>query len=124
MVEPQERDRIAAAWVAMIHSPRPSPDYDRHFWAYMRLRDLVEDEPEVAWDVIQAVVKLDTHTDVLGNLGAGAVEDLLNYHGARFIDRIEQQVRVNQHFRKVLHAVWPSRIRPDIWARVEAARAF
>lgn len=45
----------------------------------------------------------------------------MTYSGELFIERIEQEARVNPDFRRMLQGVWKSGI-PEIWSRLEVAR--
>jgi hypothetical protein len=57
---------------------------------------------------------------VLGALAAGELEDLIEYHGPAFIERIEQEAARDPRFRCLLCGVWRSST-PQVWARVLAA---
>ncbi len=48
------------------------------------------------------------------------MEQLLGRYGAKFIDRVETQARVDPKFAKLLGGVWQSTMSPDIWSRVQA----
>jgi hypothetical protein len=58
---------------------------------------------------------------VLGVLAAGALEDLIQFHGPNFIGHIEAESRRNPAFRRLLGGVWRSST-PEVWARVQRAR--
>jgi hypothetical protein len=89
-------------------------------WASQTLYQLVRDNPERAWKVIELLLKLDSSEIVLANVAAGPVEDLLVHHGAKFIDRVEQATVSDPVFKKMLGAVWKNNIPADIWNRVKA----
>lgn len=59
----------------------------------------------------------------LCNVGAGPLEDLVHYHGAAFIDRIERAARNDTNFRVALSCVWAweSPVRPRIEAVLSAS---
>lgn len=84
-----------------------------YFWAIERLFELVDDEPEKAWSVIQEIRAATHDHQVLANLAAGHFEDLFNIHGAQFIDRIEVLAGEDVEFRHFLGGVWPDRDLPD-----------
>ena len=96
--------------------------HEAAFWAYMKLGDLVTEDPETAWSVILRVVERAGTDDQLGSLGAGPLEDLIRLHGVVFIDRIEERARHDERFRDTLRAVWRTETPEALWARVEAAR--
>ena len=90
------------------------------FWAWERLDELVETEPEEAWRVIEAIRHTNGTDLILGNLGAGPLEDLLAKHGDQFIDRVEDLARRDAQFRKLLGAVWQNTISEKAWSRIRA----
>jgi hypothetical protein len=118
-----ELDNIADAWIKLHHLPEESEERERNFWAFMRLRELIRDDPEAAWSVIGKMLERDTSDVVLSNVGAGPLEDLLVAHGARFIDRIEKRAESDTTFKKVLGTVWKNAISEDVWQRVRAVAA-
>jgi hypothetical protein len=79
-------------------------------------------DPEDAWQIILAVLSLRPKDNVVGMLAAGPLEDLIDDNGAEFIERIEEEARKSPAFRHLLGGVWRSST-PEIWARVEKARA-
>jgi Family of unknown function (DUF6869) len=94
-----------------------------YFWAFERLSDLVRDDPEDAWKVIEMIRRLDGADRVLANLGAGPLENLLVAHGDEFIDRIECLAKSDEQFRKLLGIVWQNKMSDAIWMRVKAVAA-
>jgi hypothetical protein len=94
----QERNRLAESWLQV----------QRHFWAFISLDQLCENEPEEAWSVIQLLIDLSDTDDLLGDVGAGPLEDLISNHAPRFVDRIEESARNSPAFKKALSRVWLS----------------
>ncbi len=94
------------------------PDY---LAAYEFMQDLTGAVAEDCWEGILAVVKRRPSDRVLGMLAAGLVEDLLEESGEAFIERFEEQCRLDPVFRQMLHGVWQSGS-PGVWARLELAR--
>ena len=62
---------------------------DVNFWAYERLDELVKMAPEVAFEVVLAVLMRTDNEEVLENVAAGPLEDLVRLHGEVFFDRFE-----------------------------------
>ena len=54
-------------------------------------------------------------------LAAGPLEDLIHSHGPEFIEKIEEEARVNREFKLLLRGVWESSTE-EIWNRVLRAR--
>jgi hypothetical protein len=122
-VSESDRREIAATWIAMHHLPRQSPQTEVYFWAFERLSDLVRDDPEEAWGIMEMVRRLDGADVILSNLGAGPLEDLLVAHGDKFIDRVECLAKSDEQFAKLLGVVWKNRMSEEIWKRVKAVAA-
>jgi hypothetical protein len=66
-----ELDNIADAWIKLHHLPEESEERERNFWAFMRLSELIRDDPEAAWSVIGKMLERDTSDVILSNVGAG-----------------------------------------------------
>jgi hypothetical protein len=64
--------------------------------------------------------RTDPSDQMLANIAAGPVEEILARHGARFIDRFEAVAKAEPIFKKMLGAVWQSTIPSDVWDRVKA----
>jgi len=118
----EERVKLSKGWVALVKAPRPSDEYDSLFWAFDKMCELERDRPEECLIVVLSILreqKDDMH--VLANLAAGPLENLLAYHGALLIDKIELLSRENPDFCNLLGGVWKNRISDDVWARVKAS---
>jgi hypothetical protein len=109
---PPEYERVVEAWFA----------YERTFWAFERVNDLVSNDPDPAWRLIERLVAQAPDDDVLGAIAAGPLEDFISDHGIHFIDRIERWAARDERFRQCLAGVWQSQTPDEIWARIEAAR--
>jgi hypothetical protein len=118
-----EIQQIAQTWIEMHRLPEDSQERETKFWAFERLSDLVQENPEEAWKIIETMRHLDGTDSILANVAAGPLEDLLLYHGDKFIDRFEILARDDQQFRKLLGAVWQNNMSDALWARVKAIAA-
>jgi hypothetical protein len=107
---------LVAAWFAG-HGGAGIPDT-----LYGKWYDAVTEEPEVAWKAILEVLQQDLTEDARALLAAGPMEDLLCYHGAAFIDRVEEEARRNPRFNHLLGGVWRQEMPEEIWSRIEKAR--
>ena len=127
-MDADELSRTAEAYVkryaerVVVDKDNVFTEQDINWWAEEQFQKLAHDDPETLWLLIQRVLQLTEKPDVLGILAAGPLEDLINFHGAAFIERIERKAASDAAFRELLWGVWRSST-PDIWARVEAARA-
>ncbi len=86
------------------------------------MHDACADNPERAWLAIGETLKRDLTDDEKALLAAGPLENLLVWHGAAFIDRVEEEARRNSRFNDLLGGVWRQSMPSEIWSRVEAAR--
>jgi hypothetical protein len=97
--------------------------------AQLLVSDFPRNEPELTWDAILLIVKAYPEVDffdegateahaVCGLLAAGPVEDLLSFQGRDFIDRFENEARLDRRMAWVLGGVWRSAISDEIWDRV------
>jgi hypothetical protein len=93
---------------------------------------LPQEQPELTWETIRLVLHAypeadfyaETETEaqiVCGVLAAGPVEDLLSFHGSRFIEKFEDEARHDRRMAWLLGGVWQFHITDEIWRRVELA---
>ena len=111
---------LAEAWIKLQHTPQKSDARDELWWAWEQLDELCRTEPEKACDVVQQIIAQDQSDQILSNVGAGPIEDLLVHHGARIIDRVESCARSNPAFKRMLGIVWKNRVPDDVWNRIKA----
>ena len=83
------------------------------------LDELVDREPETAWQVIDLIWRRDQDDWILANLAAGPVENLLARHGPAFIERIYVAARREPVFRRLLGGVWRSGMPEPVWRRLQ-----
>jgi hypothetical protein len=114
-----EMNKTAEAWIALHRLPEDSSEREQRFWSHERLWELIQDDPETAWNIIQ-IIRREGSDKVLANLAAGPLEDLLVAHGDRFIDRIEALAGHDTQFRKLLGATWQNSIPGTLWSRIKA----
>ena len=92
------------------------------FWAFQVLDDLVARDPPAAWRLILQILELAGSDDeVLDNLAAGPLEDLLRRHGPKVISWVVSEADTNPAFRNLLTGVDPNAASELAWQRVERA---
>ena len=106
-------------WIALQHAADGSVEHERLFPVFEVVYDMIRERPEEAWAFILEVLRNDDSSVVAENLSAGPLEDLLVYHGATFIDRIEQEAHRNPRFAWLLGGVWQNAMPDLIWQRVQ-----
>jgi hypothetical protein len=114
-------EKLIADFISAHLEGREVKGEDPRFASIMELDRLAHDEPERAWLLLLQILERDNSTHVLEMLAAGPLEDLIQYHGPAFIERIESQAKANPVFRHALGGVWESST-PEIWKRVEKVR--
>ncbi|WP_052689292.1 DUF6869 domain-containing protein [Xanthomonas albilineans] len=122
-IDKNDSQKIAVAWIKLHSVPEDSPEREGLFWAYSRVCDLVQDDPEQGWQIIETIRRLDGSDLILSNLAAGPLEDLLVAHGEKFIDHIEALAKDDQQLRKLLGATWQNDMSDALWARIRAVAA-
>jgi hypothetical protein len=103
-----------------LRSQSVDPDErEEHAWAFMVPAEEAHDNPELAWACILYALERAEFREHLGALAAGALEDLLSYHGPSYIERVESLARSNPRFALMLGGVWQFQMSPEIWAKVQ-----
>jgi hypothetical protein len=108
--------QLARAWVEQYS--KSDRDRDDNFFTLMDFeRDLREDDPDRAIDLIVEVLKIETNPVLLSMLAAGPLEDVISM---RTIDRIEREAGADARFRDLLGGVWYFRAGDELKARLDA----
>ena len=107
---------LARAWIEQYS--KSDRDRDDNFFAMMDYqRDLREQDPDKAIDLILEILSMETNPTMLSLLAAGPLEDVISMET---IDRIEQVARSNQRFRDLLGGVWYFRAGAELKARLDS----
>ena len=121
---------LAADWIA---SRKDGADADTSGGlAQFLLVGFPEEEPELTWETILLVMRAYPEADfyaeeknearkVCGVLAAGPVEDLLSFHGHRFIEKFEEEARRDRRIAWLLGGAWQFQMSDEIWHRVRLA---
>jgi hypothetical protein len=80
-------------------------------WAWEKVRELVENNPEEAWKLTLLMINKSESDEALAHVAAGPLENLLNRHGLVLIDRIEDASRKDARVRLALSGAW---IKPGV----------
>ncbi|WP_158987931.1 DUF6869 domain-containing protein [Lysobacter panacisoli] len=116
-------EQWADAYIAAYSSQDALTPASPLWWVFERsLLPLRRDAAEEIWNFVLAVLAKSPPHEVLTNLAAGPMEDLIAYEGDAFIERIELHARRDPAFRHLLGGVWKNQTPPKIWQRIEAAR--
>ena len=121
MKEQVERHRLVLTWIEHVKKHCETGRVpDSTFWAVEKLWEIRDNDPDLCWELILEILSVDQSPAVIENLAAGPLEDLLDKHGPRVIDRVEAQAKTNPLFKDLLGGVWRSTIAQPIWDRVQA----
>jgi hypothetical protein len=90
------------------------PDDDRRGSVLSQVFQLPVEEPEDCWRFIQIACELPLSADQLGLLGAGLLEDLMDAHGADFLDRVEAAAKDSTPMQTAVDAVWTMSMDPYV----------
>jgi len=72
------------------------------FWAWEDVDTAAREPSPQTFDLLLALANAAPDDKALAYLGAGALEDLINWHGIEFVDQIEQCARRDRAFREAL----------------------
>lgn len=115
---PFDKQQLVGTYLRASTQPE-WPDGD--WWAWEKLRRMIEAYPEVGWDLVQDLVRYAPSDRVLAHVAAGPLEDLLVQHGDLLIERVDAAAATDLKFRKCLACVWQNRMPDSLWAKVQAA---
>jgi hypothetical protein len=127
-MDDEEIRRIASDWVAIEKTqgretssqPKPSDD-DTRWNVVFGLMDLAHDDWLTATAICEEIATQSDDPYVLGMLGAGPLEDLLEYHGTHVIEPFLKAAKTNPRFRQALRSVWECSD-PEVWERFKSVR--
>jgi hypothetical protein len=92
-------------------------------WAEQMLIPLLQDRQALpaheAWQVVLSLLEAAPNEKVLGNIGAGPIEDLLSSDPERVAQLIESEANNNPRLRRALAHVWQHRTPEDVFERVK-----
>lgn len=114
--EAMSTPQLARAWIEQYS--KSDRDRDDNFFVLMDFeRDLREEDPERAIDLILEILRAETNPVLLSMLAAGPLEDVISM---KTIDRIEREAAANTRFRDLLGGVWYFRAPDELKARLDA----
>jgi hypothetical protein len=98
-----DRDAVIAGYIR--HALAGSED-SADFWACDTLNQSVTRLPaEEAWDLVVSLLRR-APDEILGNIAAGPLEDLVRKHGVALVDWIDGESRRDARFRFALGRIW------------------
>lgn len=88
-------------------------------WVLCKISDILDDKPEILWEIILKILAKKPENSVLEVLAAGPLEELLAKYGYEYIARVEAETMKNREFKHLLGGVWKNDMEDEIWARVQ-----
>lgn len=107
-MNPHSEQEVVADWITNQET----------FWAWEVMDKACRDDPEKGWQLVLAILQATDSPQMLANLGAGPLEDLLAKHGKLLIDRTEELAEHDAKFRQCLSNTWQNSMSDDVWIRV------
>lgn len=98
--------RLASSWIFAQKRGVDNTGYEEQSWAVDEVINFAADEPGYLWEIILEILEIDDSEEIIKAVGAGPLEDLMVYHGERFIDEIEKQAAKSSAFKTAMQNVW------------------
>jgi hypothetical protein len=109
-------EELARLWVEQ--TAKPFKDHDHNWQDFHNYeRELVDNDPDAALDLVIAVLKIETNPFLLSVLAAGLLENVISM---QVMDRIEREAAADPRFLALLGGVWYSSKPDDVKARLAA----
>jgi hypothetical protein len=80
-------------------------DKNQDFWAWEEVHRLVKTDLDAAWNVALLLLDEAQSDDEVGYIAAGPLEDLIDMHGHKALDRIEEVLEKNRRLQLALSTV-------------------
>ena len=101
---------------------RNQVDHDKFdFWAWEAIEETISEDAETAWPLLLSLIDTAPDEESRGLIGAGPLENFIMSNADGFIERIEMAARSRPRVKEALASVWIMTLRPDVFARIEAA---
>ena len=101
-----EKDKLISSWIAASNADINSPIYKENNWAIDIFINLPDKNPELLWELIQKIINTEKNENILDNLAAGPIEDLMCNYGEEIIERVKKEAKENVIFKKCIQGVW------------------
>jgi len=99
-------ENIESLIKSYIKYSKDSKKYENRFWAWEKVHDYVDEEPEIGFMIILKLIEEAGEDKILANIAAGTLEDFVKKHHMEYFDKIENELRRNPKFRRCMTGVW------------------
>jgi len=121
-MEMEDLNEWVNAYIEVHESGNSSDEHHACYWAIEQFADMEMERPDLNWAAMLQIVSITTSDSVIHNLAQGPLEELVELHGAQYIDKIEKAAQTNLNFRLLLRELLETTDKP-IWARILRARS-
>jgi hypothetical protein len=119
-LEPSDWEEFARDWLAELRTTPADPESDLGQSVVMMSFTATAEQQ---WQFLRAAVSQAESDDELKHVAAGPAEHLLGWHGADYIDAVEEQAAADPKFARMLSGVWKYLMKDEVWERVQALKA-
>lgn len=121
-MEMEELNAWVNAYIEVHESENSANEQHECYWAIEKFADMEMDHPDLNWAAMLQIISLSTSENVIDNLAAGPLEELVELHGVEYINRIEKAAQTNLNFRFLLRELIETTDK-NIWSRILRARS-
>jgi Family of unknown function (DUF6869) len=121
-MEMDELNEWVNAYIEVHETGNSSNEHHSSYWSIEKFADLEMDHPDLNWAAMLQIVSLTTAESVIHHLAEGPLEELVELHGAEYIDKIEKTAQTNLNFRLLLRELIETTDK-NIWSRILRARS-
>ena len=93
------------------------------WWAWDKANRMVLFRPDIGWRIIQVLVEKAKSDHELWFVGTGLLESLLENHGAKYIEAVEERAKDDSRFQQCLGGVDEILSSHEVWERIQRACA-
>lgn len=118
-VQKRRDELIAEGWI-LYHKSAPElrNEKNEYFVFVEELDELVNNKFDLALDIILIILEMCESDDLIYNVAAGPMEDLLSNVDDAGLDSIERISSSNKLFKTMLGGVWKNNISDRVWERI------
>ena len=121
-MEMEELNDWVNAYIEVHETGNSSNEHHSCYWSIEKFADMEMDHPDLNWAAMLQIVSLTTADSVIQHLAEGPLEELVELHGAEYIDKIEKTAQTNLNFRLLLRELLETTDK-NIWSRILRARS-
>ena len=114
---PEQKETLIQEWISAQEAWDKNENSDNLHWAIEKLIHLPEEDPESTWDVILGILEKDPSDKIIDILAASPLEDLMTYHGEKYINHIEDEIKHNTRLKKCMRGVWLDSKDTPVWKK-------